>query len=52
MKDMPNPNLFYLTKEEAEFVLDALNAYWNQSREMLNQKNVGDIQKKNLNYIT
>lgn len=40
-----------LTKDEIDFVVDSLNASWNQAHEMLTQINgLGDIQKKNLEY--
>lgn len=40
-----------LTKDETDFVINSLNAYWNQAHEMLTEKNdLGDIQKKNLEY--
>lgn len=37
-----------ITKDEEELILEALNHYWHYVNNELNRKDLGDIERKNL----
>ncbi len=39
-----------ITNEDADFIITALNQMWNDAREKLQKKDLGDIERKNYEY--